>query len=282
MLTYPYPQRLIVSVALGLAMLILLADTFTVPELNFSIFYLGPVTLATWYVSTRSGVVLASASVLIWFTAEFSQGSAYVYAFTPYWNAVVRLGVFLIFVLLFAWLRDRLRHAERLATTDHLTHLTNGFAFRVLVDKEIQRSRRYGYPITLAYVDLDDFKLTNDRWGHLTGDEVLRTVAKTLQGGLRSFDVVARLGGDEFAIMLPNTSEEVAGPILGRLQLHLLEAMQERTWPVTASIGAVTFVTPPTTVNVMLHRADELMYTVKNEGKNQIKHLVADGTQPSR
>ena len=165
MLTYPYPQRLIVSVALGLAMLILLADTLTVPELSFSIFYLGPITLATWYVSTRFGVVLASASMLIWFTAESLQGQAYVYPFTPYWNAVVRLGVFLIVTFLLAWLRDRLRHAERLATTDHLTHLMNSFAFRVLADKEMQRSRRYGYPITLAYVDLDDFKLINDRWG---------------------------------------------------------------------------------------------------------------------
>ena len=117
--------------------------------------------------------------------------------------------------------------------------------------------------------------------GHLTGDEVLRAVAKTLQSGLRSFDVVARLGGDEFAIMLPNTREEVASPILRRLQLDLREDMQERTWPVTASIGAVTFVTPPVTVSDMLHRADELMYTVKNEGKNQIKHLVVDDARLS-
>lgn len=274
--TPPFPKRLLVGVTLGLALLILVADVLTEHEPNFAIFYLGPIAIATWYLSTRFAVILAGASVLIWLLVDLSQASTYVYPFTPYWNAAVRFGVFLIFTLLFARLRERLRHAEQLATTDHLTHLTNSFAFHVLVDKEIQRSRRHGYPITIAYIDLDNFKLVNDRWGHLTGDEVLHAVAETLQGGLRSFDLVARLGGDEFAIMLPNTSKEVADPILERLRMHLLETMRERRWPVTASLGAVTFVTPPATVNDMLHRADKLMYAVKNEGKNHIKHIVVD------
>jgi len=128
----------------------------------------------------------------------------------------------------------------------------------------------------MTYMDIDNFKGVNDRFGHQTGNNLLRLVAHRIKANVREVDTVARLGGDEFAILLTETGSESAQAVFRKLQKDLLEAMQENKWPVTFSMGAVTFMRPPIDVEEMIKKADELMYMAKKSGKNTIKHEVLE------
>jgi diguanylate cyclase (GGDEF)-like protein len=97
-------------------------------------------------------------------------------------------------------------------------------------------------------------------------------VADTLRAGLRKTDFVARLGGDEFALLLPETGDGSAQLAIRKVQKKLLEAMATSGYPVTFSIGAVTFARPPETIDEVISQADELMYAVKQAGKNGVQH----------
>ena len=141
--------------------------------------------------------------------------------------------------------------------------------------REIERCRRAGEPITLGYLDCDNFKKFNDRWGHQAGDQLLRLVARTLTPLVRPSDLVARLGGDEFAIVLPGTGREKAPKIFKDLQDHIRELALEDGILVSFSVGVVTFVEAPKSVSEMLRQADRLMYEVKNAGKNAFLHRMA-------
>jgi diguanylate cyclase (GGDEF)-like protein len=141
---------------------------------------------------------------------------------------------------------------------------------------EINRARRYEHPLTVVYIDLDNFKKINDLYGHITGDNLLRLVADTVKNNIRLTDTVARLGGDEFAILLPETGPELAEAITHKVQKINLEIMQKNGWPVTFSIGVVTFIDPPSTVDEILKASDHLMYVAKNNDKNNIRCEVSE------
>jgi diguanylate cyclase (GGDEF)-like protein len=144
-----------------------------------------------------------------------------------------------------------------------------------MADLELQRARRYRHPLTLLYIDADNFKIVNDQWGHQTGDQVLIRIARILKNHLRGTDITARLGGDEFVVLLPETASEAAQITARKLRTRLLEDLQRAGWPVTFSIGVLTFTTPPYTVDAMVTEADALMYAVKRSGKNAMKYEIA-------
>lgn len=160
-----------------------------------------------------------------------------------------------------------LDNEKSLARSDYLTGLANRRAFEELFQMECNRSRRYNRPITLVYLDLDDFKKVNDGRGHQTGDEVLVAVATTLRSSLRSTDCVARIGGDEFAILLPETDVEGARIIMKKLDAVLQTLLTLTNWPIGFSFGVVTFPAPLDSLETMLERADKLMYEAKHAGK---------------
>jgi diguanylate cyclase (GGDEF)-like protein len=126
-------------------------------------------------------------------------------------------------------------------------------------------------------MDVDNFKEVNDRYGHSTGDAVLRTVGQTIRATLREVDVIARLGGDEFVILMPETGDSAAEAVVARVRQHVNAVVARGGWPISFSIGVVTWTTPPRTVDFMLKRADDAMYAVKNEGKNRVAHLKLSG-----
>jgi diguanylate cyclase (GGDEF)-like protein len=128
--------------------------------------------------------------------------------------------------------------------------------------------------LTLAYLDLDDFKKLNDQFGHVAGDEALQKVVQTAQQNLRHSDLLARLGGDEFALLLPGQGPEGAAALLGRLQKVVRDDMSKRGWPVTLSVGAITFLRPGWDVHRMIQHVDELMYGAKRQGKGRVEHAV--------
>ena len=160
-----------------------------------------------------------------------------------------------------------LDNEKSLSRSDHLTHLANRRAFEESLDMECKRSRRYNRPITLVYMDLDDFKQVNDGRGHQTGDQVLAAVAEALRSSLRATDTVARLGGDEFAILLPETDAQVAPVIMKKLNAVLQGLVQRTRWPVGFSFGVVSFPAPLDSPEAMLAVADKLMYEAKRTGK---------------
>jgi diguanylate cyclase (GGDEF)-like protein len=125
-------------------------------------------------------------------------------------------------------------------------------------------------------MDLDQFKAVNDSLGHAVGDRLLCVVAEALKAHSRAADTVARMGGDEFAVLLPETNLEGAKAFLEGLRARLLQAMRANRWPVTFSIGSVTF-SRAVPAEEMIRRADVLMYAVKQRKKDAINFDLTQG-----
>jgi diguanylate cyclase (GGDEF)-like protein len=179
--------------------------------------------------------------------------------------------------MMLATLKSRLSDETAFVATDTLTGLLNRGSFTFRLDAELARAGRYGRAFTLAYIDLDDFKAVNDLEGHAVGDELLQRVADALRSSTRQTDILGRLGGDEFAAVLPEIKGGATGSVLDNLRKQLTRAMEKGGWPVTFSIGAVTFEVPVDTSREALQVADVAMYAVKHSGKDGIRHAVWDG-----
>jgi diguanylate cyclase (GGDEF)-like protein len=252
-------------------------DFLTGYELAFSLFYLIPVSLVAWLASQRLGILTSLVSAIVWLTADVAAGSSYSQPFIYAWNTLIRLSFFIITVLLLSTLRKALEREKESARTDYLTGAANSRLFYDLVQMEIGRFQRYARHFSLAYIDIDDFKAVNDRFGHSVGDQVLRTLASSAGKYLRKTDVVARLGGDEFALLFPETDQESARVILAKIHSGLLEAMRQNNWLITFSIGVLTCIAIPDTTDELVKAADELMYAVKRSGKNAVKYSTYPG-----
>jgi diguanylate cyclase (GGDEF)-like protein len=174
-------------------------------------------------------------------------------------------------------LRTSLEHEKELARTDPLTGAVNSRQFQELIRIETERLHRYRHPFTLVYMDLDNFKYMNDRFGHAAGDRLLREIVNYSQENLRSTDAVARLGGDEFAYLLPETDQVAAQMVVRKIQSGLLKEMQKNKWPVTLSIGVLTCTESMDVVDQIISTADRLMYAVKRGGKNSVNYFVHEG-----
>ncbi len=233
-------------------------------------FYLLPVSLASWSLGKTPGRLVALLCAL---STEAGQFRGVFVSDWPlaFWNIAVRLGVFLVVANLISEFRRLLRHQTELSRIDSLTGILNRRAFQEAGDLEINRLRRYGRPLTLAFMDLDDFKAVNDKLGHAAGDAVLTSVAQCLKSELRVTDFVSRLGGDEYGVLLPETGTLGAEKVLSRLKDALLREMSISKWPVTFSIGVVTCTSAPAGMQHLLHLADQLMYDAKARGKNCIE-----------
>ncbi|MFC1735297.1 GGDEF domain-containing protein [Candidatus Hydrogenedentota bacterium] len=237
-------------------------------EISFSIFYVGPIIFAAWYCGRPYGFLLSLLSAGVWLTADLSTGHVYELAATPYWNSFVRLAFFGLVTAFLSIAKRRLEMESSMADTDSLTGLANARYFYEKVEEESVRSARYRSPFTLAYIDVDNFKAVNDSQGHDVGDQVLQEVAEVLRDNTRESDVPARLGGDEFAGLFPETDLANSTALIEKLAVRLSETASENNWPVTFSIGSVTFDKPMKNVHEMIKKADNLMYRVKKAGKN--------------
>jgi diguanylate cyclase (GGDEF)-like protein len=171
------------------------------------------------------------------------------------------------------------RMVERQALVDGLTGLANRRQADEALASEIARTERLGGPVGLILADVDDFKAVNDRFGHPTGDVVLRDLAETLRENVREIDTAARWGGEEFAVILPGTDLEGAAQVAERIRAALAEreipSVDGAHLHVTASFG-VAVSNPTTTVQQLVEAADEALYRAKRAGKDQ----VYAGTDP--
>ena len=252
-------------------------DYLTGNEITFSLFYLAPVVLVTWAVNQKAGLAASILSALTLQAAEITTAQTYSRPIVYVWNTLFRTGFYVIVTYLMAELQKARREEQLAARTDFVSGVANARYFNELLQMEINRIRRYPHPITMVYLDIDNFKMVNDLFGHPIGDEVLRSIASELKSQLRKTDIIARLGGDEFALLLPSTREPEAQVVVSKVQVHLIQAMRQKNWPVTFSMGAVTCVAPPSSAEQLISMADELMYKVKNSTKNGIYCGIWDG-----
>ena len=266
--------RWIVAGVLLLSMVAYL-DYITGGDFSFSLFYLLPITLISWAISERFGLLFAILASGVWIAVDVWSGNSARTSnlFAYMWNATSRLGFFLLPVFMIR-LNRALQREKELARTDFLTGVLNARFFHELAQMEINRSVRYKRPFTIAFIDVDNFKTINDTFGHTTGDAVLRSIAMNIKSHLRRTDIVARVGGDEFVMLLPETNAQTAPLVIFNMQSALLNEMNESGWPITFSIGVLTLSAPPITVDEVLGRADKLMYIVKNSGKNNVQYAI--------
>jgi len=124
------------------------------------------------------------------------------------------------------------------------------------------------------YLDLDQFKIVNDTCGHSAGDELLKQISDLLTSKIRDIDTLARLGGDEFAVLLTETNYTAANTAFQHALQRLQDAMQAHNWPVTFSVGMVTFEHIPQSPREMITIVDDLMYGVKKRQKNALSHIT--------
>lgn len=263
----------IITIALLLVAAVGLFDGVTGPDYSFSAFYLVPVVLTAWYAGRGAAIFIAISSAAAWLAADIASKTYYEDSLALLWNDIMELSLFLFAAFVISALKGRLDCEEELSRTDQLTGIANRRCFGELADAEIRRSRRYKDPFTVIYLDIDNFKTVNDTLGHSEGDLLLRQVAATITLSIRESDTVARLGGDEFGLLMPETGAEAAVTVATHL-FASLKADVEQHWPVTFSIGMVTYRIAPENTNEMIRIADQLMYEVKNAGKDELRHLV--------
>jgi diguanylate cyclase (GGDEF)-like protein len=245
------------------------------PKISLSVFYLFPVSLITWFISREAGFIVSGLSSVAGFLTKFRGDTLTSGVIISFWNATVMLIVFLTVSSLLIKLRETLKQEQTLGRTDRLTGVPNKRLFLELAEMEVKKVHRYRHPLTVVNLDIDDFKLFNQNLGRNLGDELLYTVAQSLKNSIRETDIIGRIGENEFSIILPGIGYELANSVICRLKSQLWETMENHQWSVTFSVAAVTFNNPPNSIDEMLHQADHLMYVVKNNGKNCIKHKTA-------
>jgi diguanylate cyclase (GGDEF)-like protein len=249
-------------------------DYLTGPEISLSLFYLISVFLAAWFVGKRFAFAVSILGAVVWHFASYTFGGVHIHPAIAYWNTFVRFGFFVITAYLVAIIKVRLDTESHYSREDALTGVANVRSFYEKLDNEIFRARRYKRPLTLAYIDLDDFKNINDQRGHSVGDEVLQKIAHTIENNIRVIDTLGRLGGDEFALLLPEISAQQARVTIERLRTYLREVMNTLEYPVTCSIGVITIIHDPPAAQGMIKMADDLMYAAKRAGKNTVTYEV--------
>jgi diguanylate cyclase (GGDEF)-like protein len=161
---------------------------------------------------------------------------------------------------------------ERLATTDRLTETYNRTKYEEIMKVEIEKIRRYGQPLSLIMFDIDYFKETNDRYGHMTGDNVLKSIANIVREHKRTVDYLFRWGGEEFVIVAPETDLEQAASLAERLREVIEGYSFDDVVKVTVSFGITKFHEGDTN-DSLITRVDAAMYKAKNNGRNRVETI---------
>lgn len=189
-------------------------------------------------------------------------------------SITVFVGISLIFPAIVGYRlienRERLNdEIKRLSEEDYLTKLSNRRKIHEVIENEIMRSKRYNSTFAVILLDIDNFKTTNDSFGHNAGDKVLVQISEIILKTIRESDIASRWGGEEFLIFCPHTNVDGAFSLAEKLRSNIEKSEFEDAGYKTASLG-VTHVEHGDTVQNMIHRADEALYSAKHSGKNMV------------
>ena len=250
-------------------------DYLTGNQLMLSVFYLLPISLAALKIGTFSALITAVVSAGVESVVNIWAGGFYGSSVLVHlWNTGILLGIYIYIAVLVSSLRKAHTREREGARKDYLTGINNFQGFKELAEREIERSRRYGTVLSAAYIDCDNFKDVNDTLGHDAGSRVLRVIGVTIRKHIRATDIAARVGGDEFVILLTDIDHDMSVGFVEKMRNLLLQEMKRSNWNITFSIGMASFSRPPVSVEEILKKSDTLMYDVKRETKDAMKHEV--------
>lgn len=167
-------------------------------------------------------------------------------------------------------LNEQLEQISHIANHDKLTSVYNRHMFEEMLQKELSRTKRYSRPLSLIMIDADYFKEINDRFGHQTGDAVLKSLADTLREHLRTSDIVARWGGEEFVVILPDTQREQALQLAEELRLIIAETTFPEEVHLTCSFGVTSYKVEDT-LQSLFSRIDASLYRAKQHHRNNVQ-----------
>lgn len=277
-------HRLYFFVSLLFVILIGYGDHKTGAHVSMLLLYALPILLSAWFCGKSGGILVAAAATISWLTVTVLRQPPGENSVILSWNTFTRFGIFVLIayaVSLQAQLRKAFEREKLRANTDRLTGLLNKGAFRERVEEEMNRARRYQHPLSLAFIDLDDFKQVNDTQGHSRGDRLLQDVSEIIILTIRKTDIAGRVGGDEFAVFFPEADGEQVRTAIEKL-VNALDIMTSQSgWQMTASIGVVTCTEIRETYDTLLGTADKLMYVAKEKGKNAAEFMTFDGSSLS-
>jgi len=261
----PHSTKVIVDLAL--VCLVVWIDTLSVHSMNVVFLYLVPAGLAAWAGGYIHGIAASVFCGLMVVTSGYISGA---YPGGPVgvgWNVASLVLMLLLFSSLVAAISRILKYEQGSAHTDPLTGLANRRLLNEYFKGEVERARRYKRPISIMYIDIDNFKAVNDRFGHAAGDRMLKGMAWILVKSTRKADTPARIGGDEFALILPETMENGVRSVEKRIREKFMALAKRYRWPVGLSIGAAVSAKPGGSIDALLEKADGLLYQVKGAGK---------------
>ncbi len=276
-LTEGQQKMVILTIGVTSAGVVAVLDYLAGSPYSLAVVYLLPLYFVTLQAGRGPGLLLALVCIAFqWVSVHYTGGQLAQLAEALWWH--VSWGVvYLLGVILLARWQRTLSRTRALSLTDFLTGALNSRAFYNLVENEHRKTLRYGRPMTLAYIGIDNFKVVNSRFGHTVGDTLLRKVARTMMRYLRATDRVARLGGDEYILLLPETDQDAARVVIPKLCDRLVDLMADNKWPVTLSVGVVTFFSAPKAPREMIRASERLMWAVKKAGKNNTRYASYHG-----
>ena len=158
---------------------------------------------------------------------------------------------------------------KRISEEDYLTKLSNRRKIHEVIENEISRSKRYNSTFAIILLDIDNFKITNDNFGHNTGDQLLVQISGIIRQTIRESDIASRWGGEEFLVFCPHTNIDGAFSLAEKLRSNIEKNEFEDVGYKTSSFG-VTQIEHADTVQSLIQRADEALYSAKNSGKNMV------------
>ncbi len=246
------------------------------PHLDYGSIFLLPSIVAGWYLGLTAGILAVGISAAAWVIAAVAAEPA-----PPMWavivNAISRFAVFLMIVGLLARVRKLLERLGEQSRTDALTGIGNRRALLERGQHDMEAAMRNGSPTSLLFMDVDNFKVVNDRFGHATGDQVVREVGGTLAAIVRKTDFAARLGGDEFAVLLNGSNETSARLVAEEIREAVGALFRAKSWPLSLSIGIATAAGGTASFEGLLDASDRAMYSAKESGKDVIVAGPATG-----
>ncbi|MFO7896741.1 MAG: GGDEF domain-containing protein [Candidatus Cloacimonadales bacterium] len=261
------------SLGIILSLSITVIRYITGPAFQIEQFYLIPIAIVAWYVNRDAATIIATISILFWVIFDFFTMQTLAGGLAPGLNEVFRLIIFIFIILLIDKTKYQIKKLTQQSVTDPLTQLLNRRAFFQHLERELEVSRRYETSVSLIYIDLDNFKTINDTLGHQAGDKVLKTTSQILTENTRNSDIIGRMGGDEFCIILPQTTAQAAQIVYEKLSETTRLLFQRNRWPVSLSAGIIEFYDKELSGEVLVNKADELMYKAKNSGKNKFETI---------
>lgn len=244
------------------------------PDIGMSLLYLVPIVVSAWYGGVAPGVLIACFAGASWLAADLAWRENDTAIAISLWNAFTRFVIYIsqaVFVAVMRRDREKLRrlaiYEGTLARTDSNTGLPNSRALLERADRELKRNG----PLCMLYIDLDNFKVFNDRLGHAAGDDILGEVARILAGAIGPSDVAARIGGDEFAVLLGDCDQTGACRVADAIA-ETIGALGSAYGDVKfgATVGVAYFREPPANAEELLRSADDAMYRGKLQGKGKV------------